>query len=125
MSAKVAILEDDLAIAQMYRIKLENSGYKVEVANDGANGLKMLEVFKPELLLLDLMLPEMNGDEVLHNVRKQPWGKKIKVIVLTNISKDEAPDDLVKLKVIDYVVKAEHTPTQVIEIVKSALAHKD
>ena len=65
MSKKVAIVEDDIAIAQMYRIKFESEGYNVETAENGILGLEMVEAFQPDILLLDLMMPEMNGDEML------------------------------------------------------------
>ncbi len=125
MGIKVAIIEDDLAIAQMYRMKLEKSGYDVEAAHDGVNGLELLKVYNPKLVLLDLMMPEMNGYEVLRKIRKSDWGKDIKVIILTNVSRDEAPKDLDKLGVEDYIIKANQTPTQVIETVEKVLAQKN
>ena len=70
------------------------------------------------------MMPEMNGDEVAEKVRSTKWGAKTKIIVLTNISLDEAPEKLQKLGILDYVVKANHTPSQVIEIVQNALSNK-
>lgn len=119
---KVAIIEDDLAIAQMYRLKFESEGYEVGSAGDGLTGYKLIEDFKPDIVLLDMMMPEMNGDEVLAKVRKQDWGKDIVVLILTNMGKEEAPDALDNLNVHSYIVKAEMTPKQVAEAVKEALA---
>lgn len=119
--AKVAIVEDDLAIAQMYRLKFEAEGYKVEIAENGKLGLELCEQMKPDIVLLDLMMPEMNGDEMLERMRKTGWGKDIKVIILTNVGEQEAPDSLKKLGVEAYIVKAEMTPTQVAELVKTKL----
>jgi DNA-binding response OmpR family regulator len=83
--AKIAIIEDDLAIAQMYRLKFEAEGYKVEIAENGKLGLALCEEMKPDLVLLDLMMPEMNGDEMLAKMRSTDWGKDIKAIILTNV----------------------------------------
>ncbi|HET7528684.1 MAG TPA: response regulator [Candidatus Saccharimonadales bacterium] len=120
--AKIAIIEDDLAIAQMYRLKFEAEGYKVEIAENGKLGLELCEHMRPDLVLLDLMMPEMNGDEMLAKMRSTDWGKDIKVIILTNVGQQEAPDQLKNLSVCDYVVKAEMTPKQVAELAKKQLA---
>jgi DNA-binding response OmpR family regulator len=122
MAKKIAIIEDDLTISQMYKMKFEVEGYDVSVAENGREGLEMLEKNVPDVVLLDLMMPEMNGDEMLAELRKTDWGKDIKVIILTNISKDEASKELVGLGIEDYVVKANFTPKQVIELVEKVLA---
>lgn len=121
---KIAIIEDDLAIAQMYRMKFENEGFDVSSAENGLVGVQMVESFRPDVILLDMMMPEMNGDEVLARVRKEPWGKDIIVMILTNMGKEEAPEVLKKLNVYSYIVKAEMTPKQVAETVKKALSEK-
>jgi DNA-binding response OmpR family regulator len=120
--SKIAIIEDDLAIAQMYRLKFEAEGYHVEIAENGKLGLDLCEQMKPDLVLLDLMMPEMNGDEMLEKMRGTDWGKDIKVIILTNVGQQEAPDKLKSLHVTDYVVKAEMTPSEVADIAKKELA---
>jgi len=99
MSAKVAIVEDDQAIAQMYRIKFEADGYEVETAGNGKLGLEMVQSMKPDIILLDLMMPEMNGDEMLAKMRKTDWGKSIKVVILTNMGEQEIPEEVKKLGV--------------------------
>jgi DNA-binding response OmpR family regulator len=119
---KVAIVEDDLAIAQMYRLKFEAEGYKVDIAENGKLGFELCEHMKPDMVLLDLMMPEMNGDEMLEKMRKTDWGKHPKVIILTNVSEQEAPDRLKKLGIDGFIVKAEMTPKQVAELVKNKLA---
>ncbi len=118
---RIAIVEDDLAIAQMYRIKFESEGYEVEVAENGKLGLELCKEMQPDMLLLDLMMPEMNGDEMLAKLRSTDWGKNTKVIILTNMGETEAPETLKGLGVLDYVVKADMTPRQVAELVKSKL----
>jgi DNA-binding response OmpR family regulator len=121
MAKKIAIIEDDLAIASMYEFKLKKSGFAVAVANDGNQGLTLVRSFLPDLILLDLLLPELNGDEILEKIRAADWGASIRVIVLTNLSKDEAPSRLRLLNVDRYIVKAHHTPAQVVEMVKEVL----
>jgi len=119
--ASIAIIEDDVAIAQMYSIKFEAEGYTVQIAENGKLGLQLVENMKPDIVLLDLMMPEMNGDEVLTQMRKTEWGKDIKVIILTNMGEQEAPEILKSLNVLAFIVKADMTPKQVAELVKSKL----
>jgi len=118
---KIAIIEDDVAIAQMYSIKFEAEGYIVQIAENGKLGLQLVEDMKPDIVLLDLMMPEMNGDEVLALMRKTEWGRDIKVIILTNMGEQEAPEILKSLNVLAFIVKADMTPKQVAELVKSKL----
>ena len=118
---KIAIVEDDPAIAAMYDFKLRHHGYDVEIAHDGAQGLLLAEEFIPDLILLDLMMPEMDGAEMLEKLRQTEWGAKIRVIILTNLSKDEAPHRLRFLDVDRYIVKAHYTPSQVVAVVKEVL----
>ena len=122
MVTKIAIIEDDQAISQMYRIKFEGEGYQVETADNGNFGLKLCEDMIPDIVLLDLMMPEMTGDQMLAELRKKAWGKDITVIILTNMGEEEAPKTLKELNVHSFIVKAEMTPRQVAERVKAALA---
>ncbi len=119
--AKVAIIEDDLAIAQMYRLKFEAEGFDVRIAENGKLGLALCEDMKPDIVLLDLMMPEMNGDEMLQKMRSTEWGKHIKVIILTNVGEQEAPEALKQLSVSAFIVKADMTPRQVADLVKEQL----
>ena len=122
MAAKIAIIEDDQAISQMYRFKFEAEGYDVETAGNGKLGLELAEKMKPDIILLDLMMPEMNGDEMLELMRGTPWGKDIKVVVLTNKGEQEIPDRVRQLNVQAVILKADMTPRQVAELVKKQLA---
>jgi DNA-binding response OmpR family regulator len=119
---KIAIIEDDAAISQMYRIKFEAEGYTVETAENGRLGLELVEKFRPDIVLLDLMMPEMNGDETLLAIRSMDWGKDLKVIILTNMGEQEAPLTLNAMNVSAFIVKADMTPRQVAELVKKQLA---
>lgn len=121
MALTIAVIEDEPAICEMYRFKLARSGFTVVTAADGKQGLKACQQHKPELILLDLRMPIMNGEEMLEKLRKTDWGANIRVVILTNISRDEAPHNLRFLHVDRYIVKAHHTPAQVVEIVKEIL----
>jgi two-component system response regulator ResD len=118
---KVAIVEDEPAIAHMYRLKFEAEGYKVEMAEDGEVGLQLCEDMQPDIVLLDLMMPVMDGTEMLTKMRSTDWGKDIKVLILTNRGREEAPEELRELNIHSYIVKAEMTPRQVFTKVQEAL----
>lgn len=118
---KIAVIEDEPSIRHIYQTKLELEGFTVATAENGVTGYALLESFKPDLVLLDIRMPEMNGDEMLTKVREHEWGADIRVIILTNISKDEAPSILRFLYVDRYIVKAHYTPSQVLQIVCEVL----
>ncbi len=118
----IAVIEDEPSICEMYRLKLSSSGFDVKTAHNGKEGLELLEKFKPALILLDLKMPVMTGDEMLAKLRETDWGAEIRVIVLTNISRDEAPKGIQFLNIDRYIVKAHHTPSQVVEMVKDILS---
>lgn len=118
---KIAIIEDDAAISQMYRMKFEADGFDVELADNGKRGITLVESFQPDIILMDLSMPEMTGDEALTEIRAADWGKDIPVIILTNLGEEEAPKTLKTLGVSSYIVKADLTPRQVVERVKETL----
>lgn len=118
---KIAIIEDDAVISQMYRMKFESDGFEVQVADNGSDGIALVEQFSPDIVLLDMQMPIMNGDEALKAIRAQDWGKTVPVIILTNMGEEEAPKDIRSLGIDSYLVKADLTPRQVVERVKSAL----
>lgn len=119
---KIAIIEDDQAISQMYRFKFEAEGYSVETAENGKLGLELVEGMKPDVILLDLMMPIMTGDVMLEQLRTTPWGKNMKVIILTNMGEQEIPEKVKALGVNAVILKADMTPRQVADLVKKQLA---
>lgn len=118
---KIAIIEDDAAISQMYRFKFESEGFTVETAENGELGFELVQNFKPDMVLLDLMMPVMRGDEMLEKLRATSWGKTIKVVVLTNAGEQEIPARVRELGVTAVILKAGMTPRQVAELVKKHL----
>lgn len=121
-STKIAIIEDDVVIAQMYRMKFASEGFDVQMAENGKLGVELCEKMRPDIILLDLKMPEMSGEEALAKIRATDWGKRTPVIVLTNLGEEEAPKTLRTLGIHSYIVKADLTPRQVVERVKAALA---
>jgi DNA-binding response OmpR family regulator len=119
--AKIVLVEDDKMLAEIYQTWLQNAGHTCIVANDGAIGLSLIGKERPDLVLLDLMLPYLSGDEVLAHMRKSDWGRQIKVIFLTNISEAEAPEGLDKLGFERYIVKANLVSNQLPDIVNQTL----
>lgn len=116
------MIEDEPAINEMYCLKLELEGFTAISAMNGEEGFEIAKTHKPDLLLLDLKMPLMTGEEMLTRLRQTDWGAKIKVIILTNISRDEAPHSLRMLNIDRYIVKAHYTPQQVIDEVRAVLA---
>ena len=118
---KIAIIEDDSVISQMYRMKFEADGFEVQIANTGKDGVALVQEFTPDMVLLDMQMPIMNGDEALKNIRQAEWGKTVPVMILTNLGEEEAPKDIRSLGIESYIVKADLTPRQVVERVKTTL----
>ncbi len=118
---KIAIIEDDQVISQMYRMKFEADGFEVQLADNGKQGVALVKSFLPDIILLDLQMPNMNGEEALTQIRAADWGKQIPVIILTNLGEEEAPKSLRSLGILNYIVKADLTPRQVVARVKEAL----
>ena len=119
---RIAIIENDPTISQMYRMKFEADGFDVRLAANGAIGVHLVNVFRPDIVLLDLQMPEMDGVEALQHIRSTDYGQAMPVIVLTNLGEEEAPPQLKDLGVHSYIVKANLTPRQVVAHVKAALA---
>lgn len=124
MSTKIVIVEDEPSICELYKIKLTAEGYEVGTAANGKLGLELIQTMKPEMVLLDLLMPEMSGEEMLGLLRKTDYGKSMKVIILTNVSRQEAPPSLDELNISRYIVKAEYTPDQVAKIVKEVFQNQ-
>ncbi|HRQ87028.1 MAG TPA: response regulator [Candidatus Saccharibacteria bacterium] len=118
---KIAIIEDDAVISQMYRMKFEADGFEVQLASDGEKGVALVKSFQPDIILLDLQMPRLDGTGTLRKIREADWGKDTPVIILTNLGKEEAPKEIKELGIHSYIVKAELTPRQVVSRVKEAL----
>lgn len=121
---KIAIIEDDLFLLGMYITKLKSSNFEVISKQDGEEGLSLIREEKPDLVLLDILLPEMSGLDVLAKVKKDSTTQNIPVILLTNVGQREAVEKGLSLGAMDYLIKAHVTPTEVVNKVKKALEKK-
>lgn len=117
----ISIIEDDQLIAQMYRMKFEAEGFDVNIAGTGMDGIKMVDETHPDLILLDLTLPDIEGSAVLDGIRNIMSAAATPVIVLTNLDDAAAPAQLAKWDIDDYIVKANSTPREVVAKVKEVL----
>ena len=121
--AKILLVDDDQLLVRMYQKKLENDGYEVAVADDGDVAMQKVKEFVPDLILLDIMMPKVNGYEVLKNLKATEATKNIPVILLTNVgSSDEDLQKGMNLGAVAYLVKAGNRPDVVVSKVKEVLA---
>ena len=119
----ILLVDDDPLIIRMYQVKLSNDGYDVDVAANGEEALIAVRKHKPDLILLDLMMPKMNGVETLQELRADELTRNIKVLILTNLE-DKGGGNLEKAKkmgALDYLIKAEIDLKTLSEKVKSIL----
>lgn len=120
-SKKIIIVEDNTSLADIYKTRLELLGYTCFIAYNGITALYFIQKEIPDLVLLDLMIPDISGDQVLETMRRSTWGKNIKVLVISNLNESEAPRNLRELGIVDYVVKANLSDDQIDQLVNSAL----
>lgn len=119
--AKILLIEDDLPLLRMYQVAFSKSGVEFLHAVDGAEGLEVAQKAKPDLILLDLVLPKINGFEVLKDLKLDPELKSIPVICLTALHQEEDKQNCKKLGAEDYFVKTDILPEQVVERVLARL----
>lgn len=119
---KVLIIEDDEIVANIYRNKFLVEGYRVEVANDGESGLELVKRFRPDAVILDLMLPKISGIEVMKALRAQPALDKLPIIVFSNTYMSNLIRDAWKAGATKCLSKANCTPPQLLELVRTTLA---
>ena len=106
---KVVIVEDNVALADIYKTRLEILGYQVFAAYDGEEGLAVIQRESPNLVLLDLMVPKIAGDQILARMRASDWGRNIKVLIVSNLNEADAPAGLREQGIEGYAVKANLT----------------
>jgi DNA-binding response OmpR family regulator len=119
--AKIVIVEDNVSLAEIYKTRLEAIGYICFVAYDGITALEVIEKERPSLVLLDLMVPKLAGDQILHIMRSSPWGKDIKVFIISNLNESDAPAGLREQGIEGYAVKANLSNDQIDRVVDDIL----
>lgn len=118
---KIVIIEDNSSLAEIYKTRLEMIGYTCYVAYNGIIGLYFVQKEIPDLVLLDLMVPDIAGDEILSKMRKSNWGKNIPVLVISNLNETDAPPNLRQLGISGYAVKANLEYDQIDQMVNNIL----
>ncbi len=124
-NSKVVIVEDNASLADIYKIRLEALGYTCYVAYDGLSALALIEKVLPDLVLLDLMVPKVAGDQILETMRHSEWGKSIKVLIISNLNEADAPAGLREQGIEGYAVKANLSNDQLDILVDSILKPAD
>lgn len=117
----VLLIEDDPFIADIYLTKLKAGGFEADLARDGEEALKKIKERKPDLLLLDIILPNLDGWELLRKIRQKPAYKGMRVVILSNLEQRAEVEKGLKLGADRYLVKAHYTPSEVIEEVKKII----
>jgi DNA-binding response OmpR family regulator len=120
-SKTVLVIEDDTSLLELLEIKLKANGYKVFSASDGVKGLAEALDKHPHIVVLDMLLPKMNGPKVLEELRKDSWGAKVPVIVLSNMDDSQHIFDTLNNGALDYLVKADVSLDQIVEQVRLRL----
>lgn len=118
---KVLVVEDDIDLLRLYKEILVNAGFETETAEDGREALEKAETFLPDLMLLDLMLPYIDGFEVLRQLKAKPVTKDIKIVVFTNLDSEKQKEKALSLGATKFMVKVGNDPSEVITAVKSIL----
>jgi DNA-binding response OmpR family regulator len=122
---KIVIVEDEAALADIYKTRLELLGYQCFVAHEGLEALASIERERPNLVLLDIMIPKLAGDRVLQIMRSTDWGKDIKVLIISNLNEADAPSDVRSQGIEGYAVKANLTNDQMDQLVDNILKPAD
>jgi len=117
----IVIVEDNASLAEIYKTRLELLDYTCFVAENGIVGLYFIQKQRPDLVLLDMMVPDIAGDQILARMRSSDWGKNIPVFVISNLNETDAPKNLRELGISGYAVKANMTDDEVDRIVNSIL----
>jgi DNA-binding response OmpR family regulator len=120
-SSKIVIVEDNVGLAEIYKTRLELLGYKCFTAYDGRTALALIEQELPDLVLLDLMVPKVAGDQILEIMRGSNWGKNIPVFIISNLNEADAPAGLRDLGIEGYAVKANLSNDQLDQLVDTIL----
>ena len=118
---KILIVEDDKFLRELIAQKLVREGYEISEAGDGEEGIKKIKDEKPDLVLLDLILPGIDGFEILSRMKENSSLSRIPVIILSNLGQKDDVERGLKLGAIDYLIKAHFTPGEIIEKIKNAL----
>ena len=119
--ASILIVDDDDLILHLYELAFKNEGLDVHLARNGSEALTVVETHLPETMLLDIMMPEMSGIDVLQKMRENPKYQQIKVFILTNLLDQKMKDEAYRLGAKDYIIKSDFTPIEIVKKVKDQI----
>ncbi len=120
----VLLVEDDTFLANIYKTKLEMEKFKVTTAENGEEGLEAAQKKKPDIILLDILMPKMDGFAVLEELKKDTETQKIPVILLTNLGQKDDVERGLEMGAVDYLIKAHTKPSETVAKIKSVLKKK-
>jgi len=121
MATKVLIIEDDQLIQRMYVKMFTFEKFDVETASDGEEGLEKARTVKPTIILLDVMMPKLNGMQVLEKLKADPETKSIPVIMLSNLAGDNDIETALSKGAVKYIIKSEHDPKEIADMIKEII----
>lgn len=121
MAQKILVIEDEIALQQVLADRFKEEGFLVQTAADGVEGLQKALSWKPDLILLDIVMPKMDGMTMLHKLREDPLGKNLPVILLTNLSDTEDVYEAMANGVFDFLVKSHWELDDLIDEVQAKL----
>ncbi len=122
---KILLIEDDPFLSEIYVTKFEEAGFEISVAQDGMLGLQKIKEHAPDLLLLDIVMPNMDGFEFLRTIKEDPEFTHIPIVILSNLGEQENVEKGFELGAEAYIIKAHYTPTEVVAKVKEILKDAD
>ena len=123
-AAKILIIEDDRYISKMYQLKLSLDGFDVQVADNGKIGLEKVKDFHPDIILTDILMPEIDGFEVIKQIKADADLKTIPILIMSNLGQEDHIQKGLELGALGYIVKSQYTPSKVVEKIKEILAGK-
>lgn len=121
--SKIVLIEDDPLLCEMYELMLRTKGYEIHSEMDSEKGLAYVKAISPDLLLLDIMMPHLNGLQVLEALRSDEQTKAVRVLVLSNLYDEVTVKKALALGAIGYIVKSEYGAEQIMALVEDALTH--
>jgi len=119
---KILIVEDDPLMSRVYCTTFKIKGYEVEAAMDGEEGITKTSSFRPDLVLLDVMMPKKNGFEVLNTLKSDPSTRSIPVVMLTNLAGEKDMETALACGALKYIVKSDHDPDKVADMITEMLS---
>lgn len=121
----ILLVEDDAFVSDIYQTKISSEGFNVILAENGLEAIKKLEKNIPDLILLDIIMPYMDGMETLRKIKSEEKWKKIPIILLTNLSEKERIEEALGIGAEDFLIKSHFTPSEVISKVNMVLKNKN